>query len=346
MPAVSATTARKEVFCYDAAASEFAPLASAIVLRCPVCSSDGNARPYESLAAESNLVECQACSCKISQDRGIWKTLLPVRQEYFARFMGEYEQVRKAEGRGSTAADFYLALPFRDITGKNAWQWSIRARTYAYLVRKILPGLRRKARSTSLKILDLGAGNGWLSHRLSRLGHRPVAVDLLTNEFDGLGAAVHYKSAVPKGFPRFQAELDHLPFADEQFDCAIFNASFHYSENYESTLLEAMRCISPGGTIVIADSPTYSNDAAGRRMVEERQEFFQKNFGFKSNGVRSSEYLTPERLLALAARHRFAWRTHRVWYGWRWASRPLFSRLEKRREPSQFCIYTARVKEQ
>jgi hypothetical protein len=33
-----------------------------------------------------------------------------------------------------------------------------------------------------------------------------------------------------------------------------------------------------------------------------------------------------------------------VWYGFRWAMRPLRSRLENRREPSQFRIYVAQVK--
>ena len=41
----------------------------------------------------------------------------------------------------------------------------------------------------ALRILDLGAGNGWMSYRLALQGHLPIAVDLLTNDRDGLGAA-------------------------------------------------------------------------------------------------------------------------------------------------------------
>jgi ubiquinone/menaquinone biosynthesis C-methylase UbiE len=345
MSGVSTAIARNGILRGVGTADGLASPATAMVLRCPVCHTHACVDSYQSLATERDDVACRACAFKITQDRGVWRALRLARQAYFAQFMREYERVRKAEGRGSTLSKFYLALPFQDITGNNRWQWSIRTKTYVYLVRNILPELQGKAGS-SLKILDLGAGNCWLSHRLSQLGHRPVAVDLLTNEFDGLGAAVHYKSATATSFPRFHAELDELPFGDEQFDCAIFNASFHYSESYSETLAETIRCLVPGGTLVIADSPTYSNDTAGQRMVEERQTFFQKNFGFKSNGLASSEYLTKERLQELAARHHFAWKTHHVWYGLRWASRPMFSRLTKRREPSQFCVYTARVKEQ
>jgi SAM-dependent methyltransferase len=331
---------------------EFAPSVSAIMLRCPACRKDGIACSYDSLAGNHQAVVCQVCSFATKQEAGIWCAWPSVRQRYFARFIQEYEHVRKQEGRGSDSPGFYLELPFRDITGRNAWQWSIRSRTFRYIVRNILPMLsltglspaRRKKGNAGLKILDLGAGNGWMSYRLAALGHQPVAVDLLGNAFDGLGAAVHYQSALANFFPRFRAELDNLPFADNQFDCAIFNASFHYSENYERTLAETIRCLSRGGTIIIADTPTYSQESCGQQMLEERQQTFQKNFGVKSDSLKSGEYLTPARLLALEAKLELEWRVHRVWYGFRWAMRPFRSRLENRREPSQFRIYVAQVK--
>jgi ubiquinone/menaquinone biosynthesis C-methylase UbiE len=322
-----------------------APSPSALKLRCVSCGKDGPALSYESLAADNDRVGCKTCSFATTQKSGVWLALPPARQQYFARFIQEYEHVRKMEGRGSDSAEFYLALPFRDVTGRNASQWSIRARTFKYIAQDLLPMLSGK-RNSSLKILDLGAGNGWMSYRLACLGHQPVAVDLLTNNFDGLGAATHYQSVLPKLFPRFQAELDHLPFADDQFDCAIFNASFHYSENYKSTLSEAIRCLSPGGTIIIADTATYSQESAGQKMIEERRQIFQKAFGYKSDSLKSGEYLTPARLLSLEAKLQLEWRTHRVWYGYRWAARPLIARLKGRRQPSQFRIYSAQVKQQ
>ena len=70
-----------------------------------------------------------------------------------------------------------------------------------------------------------------MSFRLGGAGYHPVAVDLLTNDRDGLGAAEHYRQHLPEIFPRFQAELARLPFQNEQFDAVIFNASFHYAED-------------------------------------------------------------------------------------------------------------------
>jgi SAM-dependent methyltransferase len=348
MPSLSATISVREDVSRAArshSSTEFPPSRASLVLRCPACGKNGIAHSYESLAANHEPIACQACAFTTKQEAGIWCTMPPARQRYFARFIQEYEHVRKQEGRGSASPEFYLELPFRDLTGRNAWQWSIRSRTFRHIARNILPTLSGKP-GAALKILDLGAGNGWMSYRLASMGHQPVAVDLLTNPFDGLGAAIHYKSALPRFFPRSQAELDHLPFADNQFDCAIFNASFHYSENYKRTLAETIRCLSPGGAIIIADTPTYSQESSGQQMLEERQQSFQKNFGVKSDSLKSGEYLTPARLLALEAKLEFEWRVHRVWYGFRWAIRPFRSGLKNRREPSQFRIYVAQVKHQ
>ncbi len=243
-------------------------------LRCPLCGSDSAEMRYEQLAQEHHAIPCSRCLFVLLQEDGIWRGLAPDREKYYAQFVREYEEVRNAEGRGSERPAFYLALPYCDVTERNSWQWSIRSRTYRYIVRNILRELPR-GENSSPAILDLGAGNGWLSYRLACLGHRPIAVDLIANLRDGLGAAVHYRASLPQFFPRVQAELDRLPFADGQFDCAIFNASFHYSEKYERTIAEAVRCLRPGGIIVIADSPTYASEESGRRMVRGATRVFQ-----------------------------------------------------------------------
>jgi len=314
-----------------------------IGLRCPQCRAEMAAITYHALGQAHPSIECRSCLNVFAQDQGIWLAFAEERLDHFRQFLRDYELVRNAEGRGSDHAPFYLSLPFRDLTGRNPWQWSIRARTFQYLQRKLLPKLDANA-SHPLTILDLGSGNGWLSYRLAQAGHRPIAVDIHTSALDGLGAAVHYRHALPILFPRFQAEMDRLPFSGDQFDCAIFNASFHYSEDYHRTLSEAIRCVRPGGTVIIADSPTYCREESGLQMVAERRQSFQRRVGFSSDSLASQEYLTAERLLALEDRHNLQWTTHQPWYGLRWACRPLIAALKRRREPSQFRIYTAQVK--
>ena len=282
---------------------------------------------------------CIQCSFVLREQNGIWKALPEERLAYYAKFIGDYEHIRAAEGRGSGTPDFYLNLPYKDASGRNQKQWAIRARTFRYLTRRLL---RPSLASGPLRVLDIGAGNGWLSFRLSLSGYETVAVDLLTNAFDGLGAATHFRHLMTRLFPRFQAETAHLPFGSDQFDVAIFNASFHYSEDYRASLSEALRCIRTGGMVVICDTPWYAADDSGKRMVEERQRRFLSTFGSASDSIHSLEYLTDDRLEDLEQSFSIRWEVHTPWYGIQWAARPFVAKLRGRREPSRFRIYTTR----
>jgi SAM-dependent methyltransferase len=312
-------------------------VSTAIQLRCPQCGTSIGDLPGSDVA-----LKCSRCKMNVSCRRGVWQALLPDREAYFARFVEDYQRVRAYEGRGSNSDDYYLALPYRDLSGRNSWQWAIRARTFRYIERKILPGIITLARP-SHRILDLGAGNGWMSYRLAKQGHFPVAVDLMTNDQDGLEAAEHYQQSLPSLFPRFQAELDNLPFADGQFDLVIFNASFHYSENYEKTMSEALRCTRRNGTVIIADTPWYGDEQSGRRMLEERRSSFVTRYGFPSDSLNSLEYLTDQRLGHMESWLGIRWRVHAPHYGLRWLLRPWLAKLRRKREPSRFRIYAAKA---
>jgi SAM-dependent methyltransferase len=311
------------------------PESTGIRVRCPRCSSS-----MGDLPADGRTLVCTRCKVNMPCERGVRKALLPEREAHFSRFVEDYQFIRASEGRGSTSDDYYLALPDRDLSGRNRTQWAIRARTFRYIERKILPHIVTLTRPT-LRILDLGAGNGWMSYRLASRGHAPIAVDLMTNDQDGLEAAEHFKKWLPRLFPRVQAEHDNLPFADAQFDLVIFNASFHYSENYEKTMAEALRCIHPDGRVLIADTPWYSDEQSGLRMLEERRASFIKRYGFPSDGLSSLEYLTDQRLASLESRFGILWQVHEPYYGLQWQLRPWLARLRRKRKPSHFRIYVA-----
>jgi SAM-dependent methyltransferase len=285
---------------------------------------------------------CESCGAETLCDGGIWISLAPQRVKYFKRFIADYEFIRSAEGRGSVDADYYLALPYKDLSGNNTDQWKIRACTFRYLEHHIISPLCT-LRNRPLRILDLGAGNGWMSYRLAIMGHSPIAVDLLTNDHDGLGAATHFGRRVQPLFRRVQAELDHLPFASSAFDLAIFNASFHYSEDYDRTLTEALRCTGLGGVVVIADTPWYADESSGRKMVEEKHSHFVAKYGFASNSIATCEYLTPHRLSQLRRNLGVRWKIYKPFYGFRWSLRQIRAKLHNRRPPSHFRIYTAQV---
>src|ERR1700689_2336810 len=309
-----------------------------IQLRCPRCFG-----PLSHLQNEDCTPhDCITCRSRLACEQGIWKALLPERVARYSRFVEDYESIRAAEGRGSTNSAYYLALPYRDLSGPLSSQWALRARTFRYIERRILPRISTLVHK-ELRILDLGAGNGWMSYRLASHGHSPVAVDLLTNDQGRLGAARHYKEKLRSLFPRFQAEVDNLPFASGQFDVVIFNSSFHYSENYEKTLAEALRCARKDGMVLIADTPWYRDEQSGAKMLEERRAAFIKHYGFPSDALKSLEFLTDRRLVDLGHRFHIQWETHEPYYGIRWHMRPLVAKLRGSRTPSRFRIYAAKV---
>ncbi|HET7751638.1 MAG TPA: class I SAM-dependent methyltransferase [Terriglobales bacterium] len=309
-----------------------------LLTRCPACAHViGLLDP-----SETTEHACGLCGFHLRNRAGVWLALAPERERYFEQFVREYEHVRTLEGRGSSSPDYYLSLPYADLTGRNAWQWSIRAISFRYLLRNILPSIESRM-ARPLDILDIGAGNGWLSYRLAQRGHLPVAVDLLDNDADGLGAARHYYGSLGWLFPRFQAEMDYLPFADAQFDVAIFNAALHYSEDYCSTLREAVRCLRPGGHVLIIDSPFYRSEESGYRMVDERKQQFTRAFGFASDSIGSREFLTATALAEVTASLHLHWKVRKPWYSVKWALRPVKARMLRRREPSKFYIFWAEV---
>jgi len=282
-------------------------------------------------------VTCPKDGLEFSNVDGVWRFLLPESQAHYARFVRDYEAIRQAEGRGGPSADFYRALPFKDLSGRHSADWKIRARSFNVLVKNVLTRLQDPL-ERSLKIIDLGAGNGWLSNRLAAQGDRVIAVDLLVNEQDGLGAWKFYAHS----FTPVQAEFNHLPVMDHFADAVIFNASFHYSENYVETLREALRVLSPGGWIVILDSPVYRRGESGAEMVREREEQFREKYGFASDNLQSENYLTYARLKDLGRELHVKWKIIRPFYGLRWMLRPLIAAVARRREPARFHLIVGR----
>jgi len=307
---------------------------------CPACRTEMGHLD----GASPHSMRCPGCSFVIREVDGILRALRPGRAEYFQQFVEQYETVRMREGRGASSADFYTALPFRDLTGKNTWEWKIRGRTFCHASEHVFP-LIEAVYPQGCDILDIGAGNCWLSYQMAKRGHRPVAVDLLDNKSDGLGAAHFYSSHLRQPFLTVQAEMDYLPFSSAQFDVVFFNASFHYSVDYQQTVGEALRCLRRPGHLIILDSPFYRGEFSGPKMIQEKRLAFEKRYGFRSDSVPCREYLTRPVLDHLADRFGLRWKTLKPWYGVNWALRPLKAYLSRKREPSKFYLFWAQVEQ-
>lgn len=256
-----------------------------------------------------------------------------------AQFRAEYARHRAAEGRGFSG-DALRSLPYLR-TGPLARQWTVRARSFdAFLHRVVIPMGQR----LSLAILDLGAGNGWLCHRVAQMGHRAFALDIRDDDVDGLGAAAELLRDAPRPFKCVAASFDDLPFDNATIDISVFNASLHYAQDLGRVLGEAARVTRPGGQVVILDSPFYRRDADGAAMVAEKRAQGRSRFGESAEVLLAPdfiEYLTRERLAS--ALPRLTWRRRRVFYPLWYEARPLVALLQSRRAPSRFDLWTAQI---
>ena len=87
---------------------------------------------------------------------GILRYLPAERLAEIEPLLRQYRVVRAREGYQAKTADDYRALPSVPTDDPHAFEWQIRAESFERL-RQSLP------RDKGLRVLYLGAGNGWLA---------------------------------------------------------------------------------------------------------------------------------------------------------------------------------------
>ncbi len=282
-------------------------------LACPICR--GNVR------AKGENAFCENREHTFQRVDDIWRFLPRRRAERYANFLEQYHALRRDDGWGSSCADYYRALPHVPRNDLQRHIWRIREKNFRRLLEFI-------GNDKSLRILDIGAGNGWLSNQLTQRGHMVAALDISDDERDGLGARENYLTQ-PECY---QGEFDNMPFCAAQFDLAIFNASLHYSSALTTTLDEAKRVIDRRGKIAVMDSPFYSDDASGKRFV------YEQHSRWGSHNLGMAGFLTMARLADAASA---AGLQVSVWAGdqeWHKQLRRKFAKRKLSREPAHFPI--------
>jgi len=258
------------------------------------------------------------------------------------QFRDAYAAHRAAEGRGAGGTAELVALPYLR-TGPLAKPWAVRARTFEQFLHRIVRPLAR-TRHRSLLVADLGAGNGWLCYRLALDGHRAVAVDVRTDDVDGLGSASGYRGRLPTMFARVAGSFESLPLAADTCDLVVFNAALHYATDLALALREAARVAVTGGRLVILDSPFYEWREQGEAMVAAKRRAGAQTFGARANAllaVPSIEFLTPATLAKASSALDLSWERHHVRYPLWYELRPWIARLRGDRVPSRFDMWSA-----
>ena len=94
-----------------------------------------------------------------------------------------------------------------------------------------------------LRILDLGCGQGRFAIKLLDAGARVIGVDR------SLGMLTRAAQPVP----RVQASAGRLPFSTGSFDVVLAIEVLEHIDRIEPILIEAARCLKPGGVFLAID---------------------------------------------------------------------------------------------
>ena len=169
-------------------------------------------------------------------------------------FLEPFQGLREQERRRIHDPAVFPRLPFalrRDP------EWRMRGYDLA-LIRRLLAG---RAPGSAL---DVGAWNGWLSHRLAAAGHRVTAVDYFVDSLDGLGAARFY----PTRWRSIQIDLRDLSLLEERFDLVVLNRCLQFSTDPQAMALDAAERVATGGLLVITGMEIFADPSERRRGVE------------------------------------------------------------------------------
>jgi len=295
---------------------------------CPECGST-LVTPATAGSSASPWI-CRSCDAEVACRRGILRFLSDTRLAQVEPLNAQYRRVREQDGYRQCAAAYYRELPRVARSDPQQAVWRIRQESFRHLCSRVLARLGRRP----LRVLDLGAGNGWLSHRLTLLGNVCVAVDWLDDLDDGLGAARHY----PTTFTRLQADFERLPLVGGQFDAVIFNASLHYAANPTATLRNAANALVDDGALVVMDSPVFVSDTDGQRMLAERQRGFTDRIGKPFEW--GAGYLTVDGLARTATEAGLMLQRIPSRGGPGWAFKRWLAGRKLRRQPASFGIWS------
>lgn len=97
---------------------------------------------------------------------------------------------------------------------------------------------------------DVGCGEGGLVRYLARKGAKVVGIDPQSGQLE------RARAVAPAGDEQYlQAGAEALPFEDATLDAVIFFNSLHHLplELMDKGLLEAGRCLKPGGTLYVLE---------------------------------------------------------------------------------------------
>lgn len=181
-----------------------------------------------------------------------------------------YIAIREKEGRTYSDAEL-KGLPNVGKGHRHYSEWRIRRSTLEKLMNYLF------VQSSGLRILDLGCGNGWMSHHLANLQSSAVfAVDLSQTELAQAARVFGDQENLHFGYGDiFDRSFDYL-----QFDIITMGASFQYFPSASDLISRLQSLLSGQGEIHILDTPFYTEKEAP--AARERTITYYAQMGYPS----------------------------------------------------------------
>jgi SAM-dependent methyltransferase len=144
--------------------------------------------------------------------------------------------------------------------------------------RQLVPGRSWAAWSRALgflmptmKVADLGCGEGYLTIEAARWAARVIAVDrseAVLTRARSLARRRHVSNVIWK-----KGELEKLPITDGAVDVAMLSQALHHANQPARALAEALRVTAPGGRLLVLDLRRHEEDWVRGKLGDRRLGF-------------------------------------------------------------------------
>ncbi|MCA9973274.1 MAG: class I SAM-dependent methyltransferase, partial [Anaerolineales bacterium] len=131
------------------------------------------------------------------------------------------------------------------------------------------------SRPPALRILDVGAYNGWLSHQLARLGHDVTGVEYFRDPFDGLGARPFYTA----DWRAVQMDLADLSLLAAPYDVVVMNHGLHFFPDPVGTVAQLLQKVAPGGLFVAIGLHVWRDPRRRQAQLAAAQAAYRQRYG-------------------------------------------------------------------
>jgi SAM-dependent methyltransferase len=191
----------------------------------------------------------------------------------FSRFEERYLALRRKENR-LLSDEEVLSLPYLPSPHPHKEEWLFRADT----MKRFLSYLKKKPAQG--RIMELGCGNGWFTHKMAELtGHEVVGMDINILELEQ-SARVFAEENLSFCFGDIFEDI----FNPKSFGMITLNASAQYFPDIIKLINRLLQLLKDNGEIHILDTHFYPDDKAAIDAAQRSKAYFTK-LGFPEMAI-------------------------------------------------------------